>query len=94
MGVLKPIDQGEILRPIRVYLKGRGYWFETLRAWLNEIRDLLEYEYDIKLEIIVRDGDEMPEIYVEDIFALKGVPREEGYLIELMKVAIEEVLKS
>jgi len=71
-------------------VRGRSnYWRHTLYLWLLEIRDILESEINERLEIVVLDGSsEDPELLVDGELVGKGVPGEEGYLIEILKKAI------
>ena len=73
-----------------VVVRGRSnYWRHTLYLWLLEIKDILESEINESLEIVVLDGSsEDPELIVDGEFIGKGVPGEEGYLIEILKKAI------
>ncbi|RLF02835.1 MAG: hypothetical protein DRJ59_02500 [Thermoprotei archaeon] len=83
------------MRDIRITIRGDGgYWHSTILSWLLEVKDLLEEEYYIKVHLEEDlSGDYLPEVYVERELAFKGVPREEGYLIELLKVALEKILQ-
>ncbi len=81
---------------LRVRVQGRSsdYWRYTLSSWLREIKEILEQEYNVSLEIVEEDVDiGVPRILVEDEIVLEGVPGEEGYLIETLKKALDEVLK-
>lgn len=71
-------------------VRGRSnYWRHTLYLWLLEIRDILEYEIGERIEIEVLDSSsEDPELLVNGELIGKGVPGEEGYLIEILKKAI------
>jgi len=69
-----------------------GYWHRTVKDWMLYIKDLLEDEYEIKIAVIEdTSGDEIPEVYVEEVFVFKGVPGEEGYLIELLKKTLDKI---
>jgi len=79
---------------IRVVAKRESYWRYTIAEWIKEVKDILEQEYGVKIEVVEEDcEDELPEVWVDDVFSFKGVPREEGYLIELLKISIEEKLR-
>jgi len=79
---------------IRVVAKRESYWRYTIVEWIKEVKDILEQEYGVKIEVVEEDcEDELPEVWVDDVFSFKGVPREEGYLIELLKISIEEKLR-
>jgi len=58
------------------------------------VRELLEGEYGVRIKVCERDEDcELPRVYVGGELAFEGVPGEEGYLIELLKLAVEERLR-
>jgi len=66
-----------------------NYWRHTIYLWLLEVKNILEYELHEPVEIIVLEGDsEDPELIVNNVLVGKGVPGEEGYLIEILKKAI------
>ena len=57
------------------------------------MRELLEGEYGVGIRVREEDEDcELPRVYVGGELAFEGVPGEEGYLIELLKLAVEERL--
>ncbi len=65
----------------------------TLHQWVLEIKDILENEYGIRLEIEVVDTiDEEPILMIEDDIVLEGLPGEEGYLIEIIKHNLDKLL--
>ena len=74
---------------LRVVVKGRdNYWRFTLYSWVLEVKDLLEKELGENLEVSIEDSDsEDPELYINGYFVGKGIPGEEGYLIEIVKKA-------
>lgn len=69
------------------------YECRTLISWLVEISDVLSG--DVGEEVLVYEvfSEELeePAVYVDSELALVGVPGEEGYLIEVLKHAIEDV---
>ncbi len=70
----------------------RNYLRWTLEQWFIEVKDILESEYGVTLDLEVVDGDsEYPIIMLGDKVLFEGLPGEEGYLIEVLKKAIEEV---
>ncbi len=79
-------------RRVTVKVLGRKDYIKwTLRQWLHEIRDVVEREYGV--EIIVEEVetlDETPKLAIGENIFLEGLPGEEGYLIEVLKKAIEE----
>ncbi|RLE92161.1 MAG: hypothetical protein DRN04_11025 [Thermoprotei archaeon] len=79
----------------RIYIKIKGdggYWYQTVRDWILYIKDLLEEEYSIEVSLIEdKSRDDMPEVYINDKFVFKGVPGEEGYLIELLKKELDNM---
>ena len=81
---------------IIIKIKGRkNYWRYTIKSWCLEIKDLLEYEYNDKVTILEEDGDnELPQVYVNEIFVFEGVPREEGYLLELVKKVLDKIIEN
>lgn len=80
---------------IRVQGKRGDYWRYTVSSWLKEIKDILEQEYHILLEVIEEDADlELPRIFVENELVLEGVPGEEGYLLEALKRVFDKLIGS
>jgi hypothetical protein len=77
-------------------VRGRNnYWRYTLYSWLLEVKDVLERELNEPLEVAVLDGDsEDPELLVDGEFIGKGIPGEEGYLIEIIKKALLQLRSS
>jgi len=79
----------------RIYIKIKGdggYWHQTVRDWILYIKDLLEEEYGIEVSLIEDEsGDDMPEVYINEKFVFKGVPGEEGYLLELLKKELDNM---
>jgi hypothetical protein len=73
-----------------IAVRGRdNYWRYTLYSWLLEVKDILEYELDEHFEITVLDGEsEDPELLVDGELVGRGIPGEEGYLIEILKKAL------
>ncbi len=81
---------------LRVRVQGRSgdYWRYTLSSWLREVKELLEQEYNVSIEIVEEDVDiGVPRILVENEIILEGVPGEEGYLIEALKKILDEIFK-
>ena len=59
-------------------------------SWLLEVKDILSQEIGEDVEIEVLDGEsELPELYINEHLIGSGVPGEEGYLIEVIKKAVE-----
>ncbi|RLG90674.1 MAG: hypothetical protein DRO16_01770 [Thermoprotei archaeon] len=81
-------------RVIKLKILGRpSYNKWTLHQWVLEIKDILENEYNIHLEIEVVDTiDEEPILMIEDDIVLEGLPGEEGYLIEIIKHNLDKLL--
>jgi len=83
------------LKKLKVRVQGRrgDYWRYTVSSWLREVKDILEKEYHVILEIVEEDVDlELPRILVGEHLVLEGVPGEEGYLIEALKKALDDIL--
>lgn len=71
--------------------KKGDYWKRTLTSWCYEIKELLEHEYNIRLIILDQEENcNLPRVYIDGMLVFEGVPGEEGYLIELLKIAIEQ----
>jgi len=79
---------------IKLKVLGRpSYNKWTLHQWVLEIKDILENEYGVHLEIEVVDTiDEEPILMIEDDIVLEGLPGEEGYLIEIIKHNLDKLL--
>ncbi len=86
------MDRNE--RVIKLKVLGRpSYNKWTLHQWVLEIKDILENEYGIHIEIEVVDTiDEEPILMIEDDIVLEGLPGEEGYLIEIIKHNLDKLL--
>ncbi len=83
------------MKKLKVRVQGRrgDYWRYTVSSWLREVKDILEKEYHVILEIVEEDVDlELPRILVGEHLVLEGVPGEEGYLIEALKKALDDIL--
>jgi len=66
-----------------------NYDRHTLVSWVNEIKDVIELECGIEVELNIEDtNDELPKLLINDIVVLEGLPGEEGYLIEVLKNAL------
>ncbi len=84
-------SRGEIV--VRVIGRRGDYWRYTITSWVNEVKDILEQEYNVRIKVVEEDGDvELPLIYVGDHLVLEGVPGEEGYLIEVLKKAFDNII--
>ena len=75
---------------VKLKIVGRkdDYWFYTLRSWLEEVKDIIENEYNIELDVVEehRETQEHPLIVDEENeVVVAGVPGEPGYLIEELK---------
>ncbi len=83
------------MRKLRIRVQGRrgDYWRYTVSSWVREVKDILEQEYHVSLEVIEEDADlELPRVLVEDEIVLEGVPGEEGYLIEALKKVLDKLV--
>lgn len=83
------------MREVVVEIVGKpNYLRWTLREWVKEIKDIIETEYGMPVNIKTVDADnDMPVLRInnEDVFI--GLPSEEGYLIEIIKKKLDELLK-
>jgi len=79
---------------VRVVVRGRpSYLRWTLERWFEEIRDIVEGEYGVRLHVdIVDSEEEYPLIEANGKIYFEGLPGEEGYLIEIVKRIIEDFL--
>jgi len=73
-----------------VTVKGaRNYWRYTLRLWIEEVKDIIEGECGVLIDVDTEESnDEVPKVLVDGIEVLEGVPGEEGYLIEVLKESL------
>ncbi|MCX8185221.1 MAG: hypothetical protein RMI56_04085 [Sulfolobales archaeon] len=80
---------------IRIVCRG-DYKCRTLASWIREVLDILSSEFSEDVEIREEHSDELiePEVYVESELVLVGLPGEEGYLIEVLKHAVESLRKT
>jgi hypothetical protein len=76
---------------VKITIRGRpNYWRFTVYSWLLEVKDILSQEIGEDVEVEVLDGEsELPELYINEHLIGSGVPGEEGYLIEVIKKAVE-----
>ncbi len=81
---------------IKITVKGKPtYERWTLVQWVLEIKDIIEWEYNIRLIVEEKDSfDELPVLCINDEEVLIGLPGEEGYLIEVLKKHLDRVLYS
>ena len=77
---------------VKLTVVGRkeDYYAWTLYTWCNELREFLAEELGENVEVEFVEG-EGPKLYVEGKLAFEGVPGEEGYLIEIIKLAYDRV---
>lgn len=81
---------------LRIVGRKDDYWFYTLRSWLEEVKDIIENEYGIELDIVEehRETQEHPLIVDEkDEIVVAGVPEEPGYLIEELKLYLDKRIR-
>ncbi len=83
-----------VAKKIKTTITGKpSYEKWTLHQWVLEVKDLLEEEYGVEIIVESMDtGDVEPGLLINDQLVLKGLPGEEGYLIEVLKKAFEEIL--
>ena len=79
---------------VTVIVRGKNNYLRwTLVQWFMEIKDIVENEYGIRLELKVLDSDEdYPIIMHGDRIVFEGLPGEEGYFIEILKRIVEDEL--
>ncbi len=84
------------MRKIEIKLLGKNNYLRwTLEQWFYEIKDIVEKEYNILLELKVIDTEDAePMLAIDDAVFLEGLPGEEGYLIEVLKKVLDSVLVS
>ena len=79
----------------RVVVKiiGRNNYIKwTLKQWVLEVKDIVENEYGVEIDVVDVDSESSePILAVNDIVFPEGLPGEEGYLIEVLKKAIESI---
>ncbi len=67
----------------------------TLYQWLLEVKDIIESEYGVKIAVAEEpgscSGEGDPRLLVDGETVLVGLPGEEGYLIEAVKKALEDL---
>jgi hypothetical protein len=66
----------------------------TVYEWLREVRDILEREHCVRLVVVKTPmgcGEGDPVVVVEGVHAIEGLPGEEGYLIEAVKIALDRL---
>lgn len=78
---------------VKITVKGKdNYDRFTVYSWVLEVKGIIEYETGKFVEVEVIDGDsDEPELYVNDYYVGKGIPGEEGYLIEIIKKALKQL---
>ncbi len=79
---------------MRIVVKGRpDYNRWTLHQWILEVKDLLEEEYNVEIDVeVMNTSDDLPVLSINDVDVWIGLPGEEGYLIEIIKKFLEEKL--
>lgn len=86
------------MKEIVLIVKGRrgDYWVKTLLMWLDEIKDILEQEYNVKLTF---KFEEDVDLELPIILSSKGeivfneILEEPGYLIEYIKKYLDRVVE-
>jgi hypothetical protein len=78
-------------KKITISVRGRSdYNRWTLYQWILEIKDLLEEEYGVMIDVSEIDGnDELPVLLINGEEVWIGLPGEEGYLVEIIKNYLE-----
>lgn len=81
-------------RRITIIVKGRKTYDKwTLMQWMHEIKDILENEYNIEIDVKEEiTSNEHPVISIKNLDVYEGLPGEEGYLIEILKKALDEII--
>jgi len=83
---------------IKLMIHGRpgDYWRDTLYSWVLEVKDILEDEYKVDIEVYVVDEDvTLPYITDDEGFIVfNEVLEEPGYLIEYIKSYLNRRLRS
>jgi len=83
--------EGDVVR-LRLLCRHDDYWCYTLRSWFNEVKDILEGEYNIRLELVHEPDEEAEAPLILDEsgdVVVAGVPEEPGYLIEELKIYLD-----
>lgn len=91
---MKAVDN--LRRKVTLKVRGRrgDYWVYTLSMWLGELKWLIKEEYGVEAEIVQEHCDcELPQVYVNDLLVVVGVPGEEGYLYESLKKALDIIAR-
>lgn len=80
-------------RSLKIIVKGKpNYWRWSIYQWLIDYKDILESEYGVVLDVSLIDGEnDYPDIVVNNM-VVQEPPFEEGYLIEVLKKALDKVL--
>jgi len=86
------------LKEIVLIVKGRrgDYWVKTLLMWLDEIRDILEQEYNVKLTFKFEEDTalELPIILSpKGEIVFNEILEEPGYLIEYLKKYLDKIIE-
>lgn len=86
----------ERMKTITISIRGKDNYLRwTLIQWFYEVKDVIENEYGLKLELKVVDSiEEYPVIMHGDKIVFEGLPGEEGYFIEILKRIVEEELNA
>jgi hypothetical protein len=79
---------------VRICVKGRNTYEKwTLKQWVYEIKDLVEREYGVNIVVCDEESDsDLPILEINDKEVLIGLPGEEGYLIEIIKKVLDDLL--
>jgi hypothetical protein len=80
---------------VEIVVRGEpNYLRWTLERWFEEVKGLVEGEYDVTIDVMVIDGvEEHPVIESCGRMYFKGLPGEEGFLIEVIKRIVEDWLE-
>ena len=90
----KKLSRNSNEKVIIVTVRGKNNYLRwTLMQWFMEIKDIVENEYGIRLELKILDSDEdYPVIMYGNRIIFEGLPGEEGYFIEILKKVVENEL--
>ncbi len=83
-----------MVKRVEVIVKGKpSYERWSIYQWILEYRDILENEYNVSINVSIRDGDEEYPVIIVDDQVIHKPPFEEGYIVEALKKILDKYLE-
>ncbi|MET1160575.1 MAG: hypothetical protein ABWW65_06390 [Thermoprotei archaeon] len=79
---------------VKITIRGKPCYEKwSIYQWILDYKDILEREYGVVIDIDLVDSSEEYPIIIINNRVIGEPPFEEGYVIEFLKKALDEILK-